>query len=271
MPDLDARYFDEWYADLSASAEQQRIQQEALGLPPRLQSSSLLTWSGLDELVRALDVAAGDTLLDMACGRGGYGLEVAARTGADLIGVDFSAVAIAQAERNVTAFGLAGDARFLVGDLGATGLADRSVDAIMCVDAIQFATPFRAAALEFRRVIRAGGRVVLTSWQPVDRADDRLPSRMTQLNPERDLVDAGFEQVVIADRPEWRQAERAMWTLRSRSARPKTRPCRACKVRPSGCSSSSSGSGASSHRASLRPDREGRNAGLGWWESCPAS
>lgn len=36
-------------------------------------------------------------LLDLACGRGGYGLTIAARTGARLIGVDFSAEAIRQA------------------------------------------------------------------------------------------------------------------------------------------------------------------------------
>ena len=209
--DLDARYFDEWYANLSASAQQQRIQQESLGLPSELQSSSLLSWTGLDDVVSSLDLTPGDTLLDLACGRGGYGLEAASRTGAHLIGVDFSAVAIARAEDNVEAFALSGDATFRVGDLTATTLADRSVDAIMCVDAIQFATPFHAAAREFRRVIRAGGRIALTSWRPVDRADDRLPSRMTELNPEPDLVDAGFEQVVVADRPEWRQAERAMW------------------------------------------------------------
>jgi SAM-dependent methyltransferase len=211
MAELDAKYFDGWYADLSASATQQRIQQEALGLPSRLQSSSLLSWGGLDEVVRALDVTVGHTLLDLACGRGGYGLEVAARTGADLIGVDFSAVAVAQAERNVHAFELSGRARFVLGDLVATGVADRSVDAIMCVDAIQFATPLRAAAQEFRRVIRPGGRIALTSWQPVDRDDDRLPSRLSRLDPEPDLVDAGFLDVVVADRPEWRRAERAMW------------------------------------------------------------
>ena len=211
MPDLDAAYFDGWYTDLSASPQQQQIQQSALGLPPRLQSSSLLSWSGLAEVVSSLDVTIGDTLVDLACGRGGYGLEAASRTGADLVGVDFSAVAIAQAERNVAAFELTATARFLVGELSATGLPDGCADAIMCVDAIQFATPFRAAAREFRRVIRAGGRVALTAWQPVDRADDRLPSRIIQLDPEPDLIDAGFEKVDVIDRPEWRQAERAMW------------------------------------------------------------
>jgi cyclopropane fatty-acyl-phospholipid synthase-like methyltransferase len=36
-------------------------------------------------------------LLDLACGRGGYGIEVARRAGARLLSVDFSSVALEQA------------------------------------------------------------------------------------------------------------------------------------------------------------------------------
>lgn len=211
VAELDAAYFDGWYTDLAHSPAQQRIQQDALGLPPRLQSSSLLTWDGLDEVIDLLDVGPGDTLLDVACGRGGYGLEAAARTGAALIGVDFSAVAIAQAERNVPTFELAASARFQVGDLVDTGLADRCADAVLCVDAIQFATPFLSAAREFRRVLRADGRAVLTCWQPVDRATEAIPARLRELDPARDLTAAGFTDVVVDDRPDWHDAERAMW------------------------------------------------------------
>ena len=211
MTDLDAQYFDGWYSDMSLSPTQQRIQQEALGLPTRLQSSSLLTWAGLREVIDLLGVGPQDALLDVACGRGGYGLEAAARTGARLIGVDFSAVAIAQADRNATAFELTQPPRFVVGELTATGLPDHSVDAVMCVDAIQFATPFLAAAREFRRVLRPGGLIVLTCWQPVDRAAEGLPAGLRALDPQPELAAAGFADIVVADRPDWHEAERVMW------------------------------------------------------------
>ena len=42
-------------------------------------------------------LSPGDTMLDVACGRGGYGLDIAARTGARLVRVDFSAEPVRQA------------------------------------------------------------------------------------------------------------------------------------------------------------------------------
>ena len=77
-----AEYFDGWYADMTASPVKDEIQQRHLGLPPRLLSTSLLGWEGIAEAVAALRLSPGDTLVDLACGRGGYGLEIAGRTGA---------------------------------------------------------------------------------------------------------------------------------------------------------------------------------------------
>ena len=74
-----AAEFDEWYADMEHAPVKDEIQQRHLGLPPRLLSTSLLTWDGLAEVVDRLRLGAGDTLVDLACGRGGYGLEVARR------------------------------------------------------------------------------------------------------------------------------------------------------------------------------------------------
>jgi tRNA/tmRNA/rRNA uracil-C5-methylase (TrmA/RlmC/RlmD family) len=63
----------------------------------------------------------GGTLVDLACGRGGYGLEIAARTRARLVGVDFSAEAVRQAGEQASRLGR--EAEFRVGDLAAAGLA----------------------------------------------------------------------------------------------------------------------------------------------------
>jgi hypothetical protein len=81
MPGMgtDAATFDRWYADMARSAQRDQIVQRALGLPPELDSSSLLPWLAIAELVTALALAPGQLLADLACGRGGYGLEVARR------------------------------------------------------------------------------------------------------------------------------------------------------------------------------------------------
>ena len=82
---------------MAGSPVKDEIEQRHLGLPPRLLSTSLLSWEGIAEVTAALRLSPGDTLLDLACGRGGYGLEIAARTGARLVGIDFSAEAVRQA------------------------------------------------------------------------------------------------------------------------------------------------------------------------------
>ena len=132
-----AEYFDHWYADMTVSPVKDEIQQRHLGLPPHLLSSSLLGWEGIAEVVTALRLSGGATLVDLACGRGGYGLEIAGRTGARLVGVDFSAEAVRQATERARRLGAA--AEFRVGDLAATGLAGGSAGGVLCVDAIQFA------------------------------------------------------------------------------------------------------------------------------------
>jgi len=87
QPAPSAEYFDGWYADMVATPVKDEIEQRHLGLPPHLLSTSLLGWDGIAEVVDALRLSPGDTLLDLACGRGGYGLEIAGRTGARLVGV----------------------------------------------------------------------------------------------------------------------------------------------------------------------------------------
>src|SRR5215472_12836054 len=100
-----AEYFDGWYADMIASPVKDEIQQRHLGLPPRLLSTSLLGWEGIAEAVAALRLSPG-------------------RTGARLVGVDFSAEAVRQAREQARLLGVTAD--FRVGDLAATGLGTGS-------------------------------------------------------------------------------------------------------------------------------------------------
>jgi SAM-dependent methyltransferase len=206
---LSAEYFDSWYANMGASGRSDEIQQRHLGLPAHLLSTSLLTWDGIAEVTQALRLCAGSTLLDLACGRGGYGLEVAARTGARLIGVDFSAEALRQARQQAAILGRG--AEFRLGDLTATGLDAGSVDGVLCVDAAQFADPIEASFAEMRRVLAPGGHAVVTGWQAADPADERVPARLRQIDLAGGLAHAGFTAVEVLDRPDWRERERAMW------------------------------------------------------------
>jgi SAM-dependent methyltransferase len=204
-----SEYFDHWYADMAVSPVKDEIQQRHLGLPPQLLSTSLLGWQGIAEVAAALRLPAGGTLADLACGRGGYGLEIAGRAGARLVGIDISAEAVRQAAEHARRLGAA--AEFRVGDLAATGLDGGCADGVLCVDAIQFAPRPEAAYAEIRRILAPGGRAVLTCWEPRDPGDERLPARLRRIDLGAGLTAAGFGEVEVRDRPGWRDQERAMW------------------------------------------------------------
>jgi SAM-dependent methyltransferase len=203
--------FDSWYADRIESPVADELVRRVLGLPPDLQSTSLLGGAGLDEVVTALDLNGGRVLVDLACGRGGYGLEIARRSGCRVVGIDFSPVAIEQGRCRARALDLADRADFRSGELTATGLGTASVDAVLVVDSIQFAEPVLDALLECRRILRPGGRAVVTCWEALDADDERLSPRLRQVDLGRQLPRAGFVDVEVVVKPAWRLAEQALW------------------------------------------------------------
>jgi SAM-dependent methyltransferase len=190
---------------MGSSPQFDAIAKNELGLPPELESTSLLPWDGIADVIAVLRLDDGDVVVDLACGRGGYGLEIAQRTGAALIGVDFSPVAIARARER------GGDrGEFRVGELTATGLPDAAATGVLCVDAMQFADPYAAGLAECFRILEPGGRLVLTGWEPLDAGDEAIPQRLHQ-DIGAGLRVAGFADVRVTSMTSWRQAERAYW------------------------------------------------------------
>jgi ubiquinone/menaquinone biosynthesis C-methylase UbiE len=131
--------------------------------PAEVRPFGMTTWWVLGRLVSELRVGPGQHVVDLACGRGGPGLWLARATGANLVGVDWSRVAVESARGRARDFVPDGRARFEVGELTATGLPDESADAVMCADAIFFAVDRVAAFTEVARILRPGGRFVFTA------------------------------------------------------------------------------------------------------------
>jgi SAM-dependent methyltransferase len=195
--------FEETYSGASDSRVMERVWRAALGdeYPAGIDPYSYVTNSELQRFADELHVVPGATLADIGCGRGGAGLWVASATGASLIGIDIAEAPLVDARVRAEALGLA--AEFRRGEFEATGLDDASVDAVMSVDALLF-TPDKAAAMrELRRVMRPGGRLVLTSWdyhtQPLGRPP-QVPDHRPLLEP------AGLRLLAYEDTPDWRAA-----------------------------------------------------------------
>jgi SAM-dependent methyltransferase len=100
---------------------------------------------------------------------------------------------------------------FHLGNLAATGLGDGSVDAVLCVDAIQFSQQPDAACCALPRVPGPGGRAVLTCWEPLGQGGERLPGRLRRVDLAAPLTAVGFTSLEVRGRLGWRACERAMW------------------------------------------------------------
>jgi SAM-dependent methyltransferase len=201
--------FEETYTG-SPSAVTDRIWREVFGAeyPDGLDPYSFVTRSELDRFKRDLQLAAGDRLVDLGCGRGGAGLWVAAATQARLTGIDIAESALVDARERAARMGLAAD--FRRGEFEATGLPTADADALMSVDALLF-TPNKAAALtELRRILRPGGRLCVTSWdyhrQPVGRPP-QVPDHRPLLEP------AGFRLIAYDETDDWRARQERVGQL----------------------------------------------------------
>jgi SAM-dependent methyltransferase len=207
----DAAYFDHWYQAMESCGAQDAMLARHLALPADVGSAGILHWDAVGEITRELGVPDGGLLVDLACGRGSYGIEVARRSGATLIGIDFSVVALDRARATASRRLPAGQGTFQRGTLTECGLPEGEADALMCTDSVQFAEPPVAALREMCRVLRSGGRLALTTWQAATVGDPRVAAQLRHLDLEADLRAAGFGDVVVEDRPTWRAAERRLW------------------------------------------------------------
>ena len=143
-----------------AFAELKARQSVMWGNGPYERVTSTLT--DIHELVvERADLKPGVKLLDAATGTGALAI-LAAKRGADVVGMDLAPVLIDTANERAAEEGV--DVDFEVGDAEEMRYDDASFDVVTSTLGVMFAPDHEAVASELARVIKPGGRLVLACW-----------------------------------------------------------------------------------------------------------
>lgn len=115
-----------------------------------------------EHLGKLLNLESGKRVLDVAAGRGTSAIFLAQRFGCEVIGIEYGSASVLDANRAAEANGITHLVHFEQGDAERLALADQQFDAVICECAFCTFPNKYAAAAEFARVLRPGGKVGLT-------------------------------------------------------------------------------------------------------------
>jgi len=116
-----------------------------------------------ETICEAVDLRAGERVLDVAAGNGNATL-AAARRFADVTSTDYVPALLEGGRRRAEAEGLS--VRFEPADAENLPYGDASFDVILSTYGVMFAPDHQRSARELMRVCRPGGRIGLASWTP---------------------------------------------------------------------------------------------------------
>ena len=107
-----------------------------------------------NEVLNILDVRAGQTLLDVGCGRGSFCVSANNRR-LQVAGVDFSKVALAYAKS------LKQNIEFVLADAHSLPYSDQFFDYVVCLGSLEHFLDKKKVLKEIRRVLKSDGKVFI--------------------------------------------------------------------------------------------------------------
>jgi ubiquinone/menaquinone biosynthesis C-methylase UbiE len=116
-----------------------------------------------EQLCEAVDLRAGEKVLDVAAGNGNASL-AAARRGADVVATDYVGHLLEKAAARAAAEGL--PLATEIADVEALPYEDASFDTVLSTLGVMFAPNPERSSAEMLRVVRPGGRIGLANWTP---------------------------------------------------------------------------------------------------------
>jgi SAM-dependent methyltransferase len=122
-----------------------------------------------EELCEAVDLHAGQAVLDVATGSGNTAL-AAARRFCEVTGIDYVPALLEDGRRRAAAERL--PVTFQEGDAEHLPFADAAFDVVLSTAGVMFTPNQEQAASELLRVCRSGGKIGLANWTPTGFAGD---------------------------------------------------------------------------------------------------
>ena len=153
-------------AQLSPSVQPHNLKSQSVWNAPggRYDEISRSIADAIEHAVERLQPRSGERILDLATGTGWASRLIAQRVaGADITGVDIAEQLLAHARSAASIHGLT--IHYRHADAETLPFEDGSFDAVVSTFGVMFAGRPESAAAELARVVRKGGRIVLSTWK----------------------------------------------------------------------------------------------------------
>lgn len=190
----------------------ERLVRTALGVPSGPLGWVTARWMVIDHrpiypiMARELDLQPDDDLLDVGCGAAGL-LEGEAAHVRHVAGLDASQIQVGLGRRRLAERIAAGTAEIVLGDAAALPWEEGHFSVVTAYGCVEFVPDPLKALSEMYRVLRPGGRAVLTLGLSTDDASASGTKnalgfpRWTEADARRLLEEAGFGDISISPPP----------------------------------------------------------------------
>lgn len=167
--------------------------------PLNLDHYGYTSLTDLKTIAEKIELDEGAILLDVGCGKGGPGLEIAQKLNLSLIGIDLIPGAIIQANKMKERYKLAFPASFEVGEFKEIPLEDNYADVVLSFDAFWSVEDKVKALDEVKRVMKPGSKFIFTHWD------------IQNFDPTSIFEKSGMRLISRTETPDWNEYQKKVY------------------------------------------------------------